>query len=152
MTKFLIAIIAAVFAFSSFAIAQQRTDINNASAAHMLLGRHRLSLQWVSWDYFGTATVANRSGLYSIKGEQKARGKSSTDFVKIEGAITSIDAKEFAFTGKITTQVSHINGGKPCVRDGEFTFKITGQRKYWRLQEMDNPCDPVTDYVDIYLR
>jgi hypothetical protein len=66
--------------------------------------------------------------------------------------ITSIDAKEFRFSGEIITQVSHINGGRPCSRDGEFTFKITGKRKYWRMQQMDNPCDPVTDYVDIYFR
>ena len=72
--------------------------------------------------------------------------------MKIDGTITSIDAKEFAFSGNITTQVSHINEGKPCVREGEFTFKITGKRRYWRLLQMDNPCDPVTDYVDIYLR
>ncbi len=133
-------------------MAQQRTDVNNAQAAAMLLGRHRLSLQWVSWDYFGVATVTKRRGVYSIKGEQKGRGRRNTDFVKIDGKITSIDAKEFAFKGTIITQISHINGGKPCTRDGEFAFKITGKRRYWRLQQMDNPCDPVTDYVDIYFR
>jgi hypothetical protein len=141
-----------VFGAVTFAAAQERTDVNNRAAANMLLGRHRLSLQWVSWDYFGVATVANRRGVYSIKGEQKGRGRGNTHFVKIDGKITSIDAKEFAFTGTIITQVSHINGGKPCTRDGEFTFKITGKRRYWRLQQMDNPCDPVTDYVDIYFR
>ena len=132
--------------------AQQPSEINDATAARMLLGRHKLSLQWVSWDYFGTATVTNRRGVYTIKGEQKGRGENRNDFVRLEGTIKSIDAKEFAFSGKIVTQVSHINGGKPCVRDGEFTFRITGTRRYWRLQQMDNPCDPVTDYVDIYFR
>lgn len=140
------------FGFSALVSAQQRTDVNNGAAARMLLGRHRLSLQWVSWDHFGLATVTSRRGIYSVKGDQKGRGQQSTDFVKIAGVITSIDAKEFAFRGKIVTQVSHINGGKPCTRDGEFIFKITGKRRYWRLQQMDNPCDPVTDYVDIYFR
>jgi hypothetical protein len=130
--------------------AQKKTDINNAAAAKMLVGRHKLSLQWISWDYFGIVTVNNIRGVYSIKGEQKGRG--NTDFVTIDGAIARIDAKEFTFEGKIVLQISHINGGQPCERDGEFTFKITGKRKYWRLQQMDNPCDPVTDYVDIYFR
>jgi hypothetical protein len=152
MTKILIATFAALMAFSSAGTAQQRTDIEDVSAARMLLGRHRLALQWVSWDYFGIAHVTNRRGSYLIKGEQKGRGRSNTDFVRIDGAVTSIRAKEFAFTGKITTQVSHINGGKPCDREGEFTFKITGKRRYWRLQQMDNPCDTATDYVDIYFR
>jgi hypothetical protein len=138
--------------FASAGFAQQRTDINSASAARMLLGRHRLSLQWVSWDYFGVANVTNRRGTYALKGEQRGRGMSKGSSVTIDGVITSIDAKEFAFRGKIVTLVTHINGGKPCVRDGDFTFKITGKRRYWRLQQMDNPCDPVTDYVDIYFR
>lgn len=131
---------------------RQVTVVNNATAARMLLGRHKLSLQWVSWDYFGLATVTNRRGLYSIKGEQQGRGPMQGSYLTLDGAITSIDAKEFGFRGKIVTLVSHINGGEPCVRDGEFTFKITGTRRYWRLQQMDSPCDTATDYVDIYFR
>ena len=84
------------------------------------------------------------------KGEQKGRG--STDFVTVDGVITRIDAKEFKFDGKVVTQVSHINGGKPCERTGELTFRITGTRKYWRMQQIDNPCDAVADYVDIFFR
>ena len=130
--------------------AQERTVVNDAAAAKMLLGRHMLSLQWISWDHFGSAEVTNSRGVYRVKGEQKGRG--NTDFLTVDGVITSIDEKEFNFNGTIVSQVSHINGGAPCTREGEFVFKITGKRKYWRLQQMDNPCDPVTDYVDIYFR
>jgi len=147
-----LAITIVVLTFCICAAAQNKTDVNDAAAARMLLGRHKLSLQWVSWDFFGVATVTNARGFYSLKGEQRGRGQSKTDFVKIDGTITSVDAKEFAFNGKIVTQVSHINGGKPCVRDGEYTFKITAKRRYWRLQQMDSPCDTATDYVDIYFR
>jgi hypothetical protein len=145
-------LIVAVFTVGISTAAQEKTDVNDAAAARMLIGRHKLSLQWVSWDYFGLATVSNQRGAYSIKGEQRGRGQNRSDFVMVDGTITSIDAKEFGFRGKIVTQVSHINGGKPCVRDGEFTFKITGKRRYWRLQQMDSPCDTATDYVDIYFR
>jgi hypothetical protein len=130
----------------------QRTSVSDAAAAKMLIGRHLLSLQWISWDYFGTATVTNSKGVYRIKGEQKGRGASTGDYLRIDGTITSIDAREFAFKGKIEMRVSHINNGEPCLRDGEYTFAITGKRKYWRLQEMDDPCDAATDYVDIYFR
>jgi len=142
------------FAFLCFAPsrtqAQERTEINNAPAAKKLLGRHLLSLQWISWDHFGTATVTNRRGVYRINGKQKGRG--SSDLLTIDGKITSIDEDQFTFDGTIVTQVSHINSGAPCTREGEFVFKITGKRRYWRLMQMDNPCDPVTDYVDIYFR
>ena len=145
---FAISFLLASLAFTSFA--QAKTDVNDPAAARMLAGKHMLSLQWISWDHFGSATVTNKEGLYSIKGGQKGRGNS--DFVTIDGTIKSIDTKEFVFDGKIVMQISHINEGKPCVRDGEFTFKITGKRKYWRLQQIDNPCDEVADYVDIYFR
>lgn len=137
---------------SAVFFAQDKTVVRDQKARQMLLGRHKLSLQWISWDYFGTATVTNRGGIYYLKGEQKGRGRSSTDFVRIDGIVTSIDAKEFGFDGTITTQVSHINGGKPCERRGKMTFRVTGKRKYWRLMEMDNPCDEATDYVDIFFR
>ena len=130
--------------------AQDRTVINDPGAKRMLVGRHRLALQWVSWDYFGSAAVTERQGILYLKGRQKSRKDS--DFVNVEGQIISVDKKEFRFVGKIVTQVSHIFGGKPCTRDGEMTFRITGKRRYWRLQEMDNPCEGVTDYVDLYFR
>jgi hypothetical protein len=133
-----------------FAIAQGRTIINDQAAAKMLLGKHKLSLQWISWQHFGAATVTNEAAVYSIRGSQKSRD--TRDLLTIEGIIVSIDAKQFVFEGKIVTQISHINGGKPCTRHGDFTFKITGKRKYWRMQEMDNPCDQATDYVDIFFR
>ena len=116
----------------------------------MLLGRHKLALQWISWDYFGTVNVSQKAGVFYIKGEQRQRG--GDDFLRIDGVITEIAAREFKFDGVIVTRVSHINGGEECKRVGEQTFRISGSRKYWRLAEMDNPCDPVTDYVDIYFR
>ncbi len=132
--------------------AQQKTEIKDTRASRMLLGKHLFSLQWISWDYFGTATVTNDRGVYRIKGEQKGRGRGNTDYVRIDGVVIHIAAKEFTFVGMIETRVSHINGGEPCVREGEMIFKVTGTRKYWRLQEMDNPCDGVVDYVDIFFR
>jgi hypothetical protein len=127
-----------------------KTIINDQNAKQMLLGQHRFSLQWISWDYFGKANITESKGTLFIKGEQKGRG--NTDYLTLDGIITMVDAKEFAFKGTIVTQVSHINNGQPCKREGEMTFRITGNRKYWRLKEMDNPCEEVVDYVDVFFR
>ena len=145
-----LAIVLLMTAFGFSVFAQEKTIVSDVNAKAMLLGRHKLSLQWISWDYFGQANVTNKNGVLYLKGEQKQRG--GTDYVKIDGVITSVSAKEFKFDGIITTKISHIADGEPCERTGEMTFRITGKRKYWRLQEMDNPCDGVTDYVDIYFR
>ncbi|HYP27302.1 MAG TPA: hypothetical protein VE262_11340 [Blastocatellia bacterium] len=127
-----------------------RTIIKDKQARARLLGEHRLSLQWISWDYFGKAVVRENKGVLSIAGEQKGRG--TGDYLKIEGVITEVDTTEIKFKGTIETRVSHINQGNPCKREGEMTFRITQNRRYWRLKEMDNPCDEATDYVDIYFR
>ncbi|MBN8589568.1 MAG: hypothetical protein J0L94_14750 [Rhodothermia bacterium] len=115
-----------------------------------LLGTRKVSLQWVSHQYFGAAKVTNENGTLMIRGEQRSR--TTEDYVTINGAVLKmVNAREFKFKGQIVTKVSYINGGEPCVRDGVYTFKATGTRKYWRLQEMEN-CEGnnVVDYVDIY--
>jgi hypothetical protein len=161
MKKYFVPVLLLFLALASSPLAQDsagkrnppfpaKTKILNAPASKMLVGRHKISLQWISWDYFGVANVTNRRGIYYLKGEQKGRG--TTDLVTVDGVISSIDAKEFKFIGTIVTQVSHIFGGKPCTREGEMTLRITGKRKYWRLQQIDNPCEAVADYVDIYFR
>ena len=124
------------------------TIVKDEQAKTKLLGAHRFSLQWISWDRFGKAAVTDDKGVLLLKGEQRIKG--ADDYLTIAGVIVSIEAKEFKFRGKIVTKISHINGGKPCLREGEMTFKITGNRKYWRLKEMNNPCEEVVDYVDIY--
>lgn len=141
-------LICAGLGFSTFA--QDKTIIKDANAKKMLLGKHLLTLQWTSWDYFGAAIVVNKNGIFYLKGEQKQRG--GMDYVKVDGVITEMNAKDFKFDGTVEMQISHINDGEPCERKGEMTFLVTGKRKYWRLQEMNNPCDVTTDYVDIYFR
>ena len=139
-----------LFIFAGSAVAQTKTIVKDERAKRMLLGKHLVSLQWISWDHFGKAAVTEKKGVLYLKGSQK--GRENSDFVKIDGRITVVDKKEFQFVGTIVTQVSHIFDGKPCKREGEMTFRITGKRKYWRLQQIDNPCDGVADYVDIYFR
>ncbi|MEZ5306687.1 MAG: hypothetical protein R2684_06015 [Pyrinomonadaceae bacterium] len=139
-----------LFLMASSAFAQEKTVINSQYAKRILSGKHMFSLQWISWDWFGSASVTNKAGVYYLKGSQKSR--ENDDLLTIDGVITEINRYNFKFNGKITTKVSHIAGGEECVREGDMTFAITGKRKYWRLQEMDNPCDGVTDYVDIYMR
>jgi hypothetical protein len=120
----------------------------NDAARQALLGEHRLSLQWISWQKFGQAVVTDNGGVLTLKGSQEIEG----EYVTLDGIITSIQPKSFVFHGTIVTKARIVNKGQPCTRQGDMTFLITGARRYWRLQQMDNPCDPVTDYVDIYFR
>ena len=117
---------------------------------NVLVGKHKLSLQWISWTKFGSVQISQRDHVYWIKGEQ--RSPTSADFLAIEGIIEPVSEKELTFTGKILTRVSYLYGGETCAKEGTFTFKATGNRKYWRLQQMQN-CDGISvDYVDIYFK
>lgn len=124
-------------------------DVDQAAAEKKVLGQHGLTLQWIETRKWGTATVSRtEQGLY-IKGRQEYNG----DYVTLNGRVDVLGPREFTVTGNLETRVSYINGGKPCTREGTFTFKAKGNRKYWRLQEMNN-CEGanVLDYVDIYFR
>ncbi|MEO7660381.1 MAG: hypothetical protein ABIV48_12280, partial [Pyrinomonadaceae bacterium] len=66
MLKQILAIILAATLFAVTGFTQQKTEINDANAAKMLRGRHLLSLQWISWDHFGSATVTKRGGVYYL--------------------------------------------------------------------------------------
>jgi hypothetical protein len=120
----------------------------NSDVMEQLLGDHRLSLQWISWDVFGKATVTDENGKLLIKGSQKL----GDQYMTIDGTITAVEPRSFLFHGTIVTKANDINKGNLCTRQGTMKFAITGARRYWRLQQMDNPCDQVTDYVDIYMR
>ena len=116
-----------------------------------IVGTHLFSLQWISWDYFGQVEIKEQNGELTINGEQRGKGDQSGDYLTIDGTLEIVDYKNLKFNGEITTRVSYINAGKPCVRKGNFTFRASGKRKYWRLQQMLNPCDQTsTDYVDIF--
>lgn len=117
---------------------------------NLLVGTHNLSLQWISWEKFGTVTISKTDTLniYDITGTQF--GDDNKDYLKIHGKIKPLDNNKLEFTGVIEIKVNYLNKGNLCLRKGKFIFLATGKRKYWRLQEMDNPCDEVVDYVDIY--
>ncbi|MCF0181739.1 MAG: hypothetical protein HUK11_05740 [Muribaculaceae bacterium] len=116
-----------------------------------LIGKHLLSLQWISWDYFGSCNITKvGDNRFRCVGEQLDRDHKG-DFLRLDGYLSVIDEKHLVFDGKIISKIYHLNGGEEYVREGTYNFVVTQNRKYWRMQEMDGP-DGVTDYVDIYFK
>lgn len=112
-------------------------------------GTHPISLQWIGWDKPGSATISPmEDGWYSINGSQQNK---NGDYLKIEGQIRRLSAKELQFDGIIETKVSYNNGGEVCIKKGKQSFYAKGDRKYFRLQNMENCAGGrLVDYVDIY--
>ena len=158
MKKLMILCLMIAVAFGANAQTKRRTPVKKTTTTQRtltpeqkVLGKHMLSLQWISWDYFGTCNITkDDKGVLHCKGEQLSR--ENDDYLKINGTIEIVDANNLKFTGTIAMKIYHINGGKECLREGTFDFKATNGRKYWRMQQMDNPCDMACDYVDIYFK
>lgn len=125
------------------------TDQQKEMFVRNIEGNHMCSLQWISWKKFGSLSLErNPDGTLNCTGGQKST--TSDDYLKLDGVISVINPLHLKFKGKIITCVSHINNGETVVRDGEYNFTVAGQRRYWRLQEMNNPRDRCCDYIDIY--
>lgn len=127
-----------------------------------VVGKHMLSMQWISWESFGSVEIKKEAdGTYSCRGAQMARNCprgteqgniDNDDYVKLDGTIEIVDADHLVFNGEIRTKVYHINNGNEVLRSGTFNFVTKENRKYWRMQEMSNPADQCTDYIDIYFK
>lgn len=64
-----------IFLFAGAAVnlaQQQRAVVTDRTAEKMLLGRHLLSLQWISWDHFGYAVVTKKMAFIQSKVSRKA--------------------------------------------------------------------------------
>ena len=125
-------------------------SVSSLSFAQTFRGNHRIALQWISWDYFGQirTTQQNGDGSWPISGGQQSR--TNSDYLRVDGTIFQLDTNLLIFQGTIVTRIGHIAGGQPCIRNGNFEFVQSGNRRYWRLKQMRNPCDGVTDYIDIF--
>jgi len=112
-------------------------------------GKHLFSLHWISWKNFGSVNIKKISTKkYSIKGSQK---DDKGNYVTIDGILIPVVKGNLSFTGEIVTKTSGNNNGVACVKKGTYTFLCSPNRKYWRLQEMEN-CEggSLVDYVDIF--
>lgn len=110
-----------------------------------------ITLQWISTEYRGTVTLdQNQKGDVVLKGEQ--RSDDNEDFLIVEGRIVATTPSSFILVGRIGFDVQELRefGSPRCERSGAFTFRITGDRHYYRLLEKTGRCGIQTDYIDIY--
>lgn len=121
-----------------------------APATAIREGKHLISLQWIEGVKYGSCQIkaTGKPGEYTITGTQYNKDKS--DWLKIDGKLTVINAKRLSFNGTIKSRVSYVAQGVEQVRRGTYDFVATGSRKYWRLEQMHNPGESCVDYIDIY--
>lgn len=108
-----------------------------------------ISLQWIGFDRPGSAKLSKTDSEWkTIKGEQT---NGNNEYLKIDGKIKRIDKNQIRFVGTIITYVKYNNDGKPCEKNGEQIFLKKNERKYYRLQNMENCAGGrLVDYVDLY--
>jgi hypothetical protein len=125
----------------------QRTEILDRAALNRLRRNSGISLQWISWDRSrGHVRLEEQDGLVRLRGAQQQRGGPGR--LEIEGVVLRIDSTSFVFQGRVAMYQAPDDRAE-CLRNGTLHFRVTGKRRYWRMQEME-ACAGLTDYVDIY--
>lgn len=120
----------------------------NTVTENALIGEHIFGVQFI-WDGYGSATISrDEEGKLVIKGVQYSSNKE--EYVLLEGKIAVIDDKNFTITGQLKLFTEGCCG--LLDRDISYTFRKTGNRKYWRLKEREDLCSQYTCayYMDIF--
>ena len=124
------------------------SSAQNSEFKASLVGEHQFGVQFI-WDGYGIATITkDENGELRIQGEQYSTNKE--EYVLLKGIITVIDEQNFKIKGNLKLFTEGCCG--LLDREIEYTFRKTGARKYWRLKERDDLCDPYTCayYLDIF--
>lgn len=124
--------------------ALQKTDVRSQIAYERLLNNSGITLQWLWHAKRGHLDAKDTNGLITLDGTQA----NDEGTLKIKGEVVSISKDSFTFHGTILI-LDAPDKGRRCDRTGDYEFRITGNRKYWRLRQQE-VCDGLADYVDIY--
>lgn len=126
----------------------ERTIVDDRAALVRLQRNSGITLQWISFETpaRGHVVATMRGGLLHLRGSQTGRG--GVGRVTLEGDVLRIAARSFTLRGRIVITDAP-DRGRNCVREGTYEFRVTQNRRYWRLQDFE-ACDGLTDYVDIY--
>jgi hypothetical protein len=124
------------------------TVVDDPAALQRLRRNSGITLQWISFESprRGHVRVTERHGRVRLDGRQVSANGNAR--VELSGDVLRIGRGSFTLAGNITI-TNAPDQGRVCVREGEFEFRVTQNRRYWRLQQM-TVCDGLTDYVDIY--
>jgi len=132
----------------SFSFSLLSAQNTSQVAEDALIGEHMFGVQFI-WDGYGTAKITrNEAGELIIKAEQFSSNKE--EYVYLNGKIELIDDRNFTITGHLKLFTEGCCG--LLDREVSYTFRKTGNRKYWRLKERDDLCDQYTCayYMDIF--
>jgi hypothetical protein len=117
-------------------------------AQKLSIGKHVFGVQFI-WGHYGSATITQEGNILRIEGSQYSKDKS--EYCKIKGEIETLSDTRFKVKGVISTMLKDCCG--EVEKTGEFIFLRSGKRKFWRMQQAEQFCDPYTKcayYIDVF--
>ena len=144
--------ISAMFLFAAAAATVQartlgETQIVNEAALTKLKNNKGVTLQWLWGAGPGKFVVTETPTGITVSGQQ---GPHNGDQLVMTGVITRIQTNTFWFKGRIA--ITDNETTEICVREGTYTFRVIGARRFWRMKENAAGCPgraDLADYVDI---
>jgi hypothetical protein len=109
----------------------QKTQINDQAAYERLLNNSGVTLQWLWSAKRGKMNAIDDNDVVRLDGTQA----NHEGTLKVKGEVVSIGRDSFVLRGTILI-LDAPDKGRRCERTGDYEFKATGKRKYWRLQQM----------------
>lgn len=124
------------------------TIVTDRAALARLRRNSGITLQWISFESAarGHVRASEQRGIVHLRGTQVQRNGAGR--LELDGDVVEIGPRSFTFRGRIAITDTP-DPDRECIREGTYEFRVTRNRRYWRLQQME-ACDGLTDYVDIY--
>lgn len=125
-----------------------KTEVRDRAALDRLRRNSGVGLQWFFTNQRGQLRATWQGGVLHLEGGQSHSYRGLAGTLKLNGDVVSIAADRFIFRGQILITDAP-DKGRIIDRIGDFEFRITQKRKYWRMQDF-TAKDGLADYVDIY--
>lgn len=114
------------------------------------IGKYPLTVQLIS-DIPGFVEIYQNQDTLILKGQTISND--SSGFLYIDGTLSEIQTDSFKLSGIIDVKSIEQCCGR-VTKKGNWTFRRTENRDFYRLKERDElcPCDKCCYYIDIHLK
>jgi hypothetical protein len=155
VAQFVVSAVLAAWAAASGA-AEDGKQPEPAVLEQIYLGKHRLRVNRIPGpEWAGSVTISHQNGALMLTGGLA----SGPHHLELTGMVVPVSSRKFHLDGELRGVPDMAWAGEPLrdrLTQGRFTFEATGQRRYWRMYQVNGrdcvcgeSCGNDFCYIDI---